>query len=186
MSTTIQFTLSQYDRMIQQGVFAEMRDRQLELIRGEVREMSPPGPTHEEVIDLLTRWSVLNLSPRGVRIRIQNSIGVAALDSAPQPDVAWVRERSYRDERPEPADVHLIIEVADSSLAFDRGEKLELYAEAGIPEYWVVNIPHWQVEVYREPRGRRYGDKAVFGLGQAVRPAAFPDLELSVSYLFGK
>ena len=94
MSTTIQFTLKQYNRMIQQGVFDEMRDQRLELIYGEIREMSPPGPTHEEVIDLLTRWSVLNVSKRDVRVRIQNSIGIPELDSAPQPDIAWVREKS--------------------------------------------------------------------------------------------
>ena len=186
MSTSIQFTLSQYDRMIQQGVFDEMRDQRLELIRGEIREMSPPGPAHEEVIDLLNHWSVLNVSSRNVRVRIQNSIGIPDLDSAPQPDIAWVREKSYRDERPHSADVLLVIEVSDSSLSYDLGEKLELYAEAGIVEYWVVNIPHWQVEVYRDPQGRRYQKKSVHDVGQAISPTAFDDLELPVSYLFGK
>jgi Uma2 family endonuclease len=186
MSTTVQFTLKQYDQMIRQGVFADLHDRRLELIRGEILEMTPPGPTHEEVVDLLNSWSVLNLSQRGVRVRIQNSIGLPRLDSAPQPDIAWVREQSYRDERPDVDDVFLVIEVADSSLRFDLREKLELYAEAGIPEYWVVNIPHWQVEVYRNPRDRRYQDESAFGLGKTIRPKAFADLELSVSYLFGK
>ena len=186
MSTTIQFTLKQYNRMIQQGVFDEMRDQRLELIYGEIREMSPPGPTHEEVIDLLTRWSVLNVSKRDVRVRIQNSIGIPDLDSAPQPDIAWVREKSYRDERPLSTDVLLVIEVSDSSLSYDLGEKLRLYAEAGIVEYWVVNIPHWQVEVYRDPQGPRYLVKSVHDPGHTIRPAAFDDQELPVSYLFEK
>jgi Uma2 family endonuclease len=120
-----------------------------------------------------------------VRIRIQNSIGLPELDSAPQPDVAWVKQKSYRDQRPEPGDVLLVIEVADSSLDYDRGEKLHLYAEAGIREYWVVNIPHFQVEVYRDPRGRKYRHKSVHGVDQEISPRAMENLKLPVASLFG-
>lgn len=88
MSTMARFSLAEYDRMIAQGGFDPARERRVELIHGEVREMTPPGPPHEEVIDLLTRWSALHTSPKKFRIRIQNSIGSPKLESAPQPDVA--------------------------------------------------------------------------------------------------
>ena len=85
MSTAIQFTLEQYDRMIQSGVLDDDHDRRVELVYGEIREMTPPGPTHEEVIDLLTDWSVRNTSRKQVRIRIQNSIGIPELDRRRSP-----------------------------------------------------------------------------------------------------
>jgi Uma2 family endonuclease len=171
--------------MIAKGVLDDVRDRRLELVHGEIQEMSPPGPTHEEVVDLLTDWSVRNTSPRQLRVRVQNSIGIAALDSVPQPDVTWVRQKTYRDQRPAPEDVLLLIEVSDTSLEYDRGEKRELYAEAGIPEYWIVNIPHFQIEVFRDPRGRKYRHQSVYGMGETFSPRAVRNLKLSVASLFG-
>jgi Uma2 family endonuclease len=184
MSTTIQFTLEQYDRMIESGVLEDVRDRRLELVYGEIREMTPPGPTHEEVVDLLTRWSTSNTSPERVRVRVQNSIGIPALDSAPQPDIGWVREQSYRDQRPGPEDVLLVIEVSDSSLGYDLGEKLQLYAEAGVKEYWVVDIPHFQVHCFHEPHGRTYRHKRSCGLDATLAPRALKSVKLPVATLF--
>lgn len=184
MSTLVRLTLAEYDRMIAQGVFDETRDRRIELICGELRETCPPGPAHEDVIDVLNRWSVLNTSPDEIRVRIQNSIGIPELDSAPQPDVAWVREKSYRRGRPLPKDVLLLIEVSDSTLADDRGEKAGLYASAGIRDYWIVNIPEQCVEVFRNPRRGRYHQATRYTAGQTVCPLRKPDVELSVSSLF--
>jgi Uma2 family endonuclease len=170
--------------MIQSGVFDDASERRLELIYGEIREMPPIGPPHAEVVDLLSRWSMSNTSPTAVRVRIQNPIGIPALASAPQPDVVWAREKSYRGRRPLPRDVLLLIEVSDTSLEYDLGEKLQLYAEAGIKEYWVVDIPHFQVAVFRDPKGRKYRQERVHNVGESVSPLAFKSLKLSVSDLF--
>jgi Uma2 family endonuclease len=136
------------------------------------------------VIDLLDEWSHDNAPRRRVRIRVQNSIGIPPLDSAPQPDLAWVRRKSYRLRRPQPRDVFLLIEVSDSTLDYDRGEKAGLYAQAGIAEYWVVNIPLRCIEVFRDPHGGTYRTLQSFSVGETVRPLAFPDPEFPVSLLF--
>jgi Uma2 family endonuclease len=188
MSTISRLKIGQYDRMISAGVFAPLADgrrHRIELIEGELREMSPIGPVHENLVDLLNEWS-MRIRPRGqVRVRIQNSVGIPELDTAPEPDVAWVNDRSYASGRPEPADILLIIEVADSSLEYDCGEKSEIYAAAGIADYWVVNIPDDCVHVYRQPDRGRYPTLITFSSGDEIHPLAFPEIALPVSLLFG-
>src|SRR5579871_6363252 len=131
MLVVTRFTIADYDRMIAEGKFEGGLNRpRIELIYGELRNMSPIGAPHEEIVDALMEWSVSNVSSRGVRVRIQNSVGIPAHDSAPQPDIAWVTKKSYRTARPDGSDVLLIIEVADSSLKYDLGEKAKLYAAA--------------------------------------------------------
>lgn len=184
MSTVLRMTVAEYDGMIEGGLFDALRDRRIELIYGELREMTPPGPSHEVTIDVLNEWSVQSVPLDQVWVRVQNSIGLPALHSAPQPDLAWVRRRSYRAKRPQAAHVLLLIEVSDSSLDYDRGEKAGLYAQAGIRDYWVVNLRDFCIEVFRDPQGDVYRERRVYGIGESVSPLAFPDLSLSVSYLF--
>jgi Uma2 family endonuclease len=145
--------------------------------------MSPPGPTHEEAVDKLTRWSTANTDESVVRVRVQNSIGLPELESAPQPDIAWVREQSYHKGRPQSDDVFLVIEVSDSSLNYDRGKKARLYAEAGIADYWVVNLRDSCIEVFREPQDGKFQSHEVFERGHVVRPLRFPKVKLQVSKL---
>jgi Uma2 family endonuclease len=183
MATTVQFTYDEFDRMVRQGVFEQDR-RRLELIRGEIREMTPPGPLHEDVIDRLTRWSIESVRA-AIRVRVQNSIGLPDLDTAPQPDVAWVREQDYRHGRPVGSDVLLVIEVADSSLPIDRGEKQDLYAHAGIQEYWIVNLPERRIEVYREPSSAGFRQTSFAEIGETLSPLADPQAILDVTKLLG-
>lgn len=164
MSTSIRFTVAEFDQMIERGIFADRPDQRLELIQGEIREMTPPNPPHEDTVDLLNYWSVDNAPRDEVRVRIQNSLGIPAFDSVPEPDVAWMRVRNYRQRRPQPRDVLLLIEVAESSLAFDRGEKAGLYAAAGIKDYWIMNLVDLCIEVYREPRRGKYRACEVYHL----------------------
>ena len=185
MSTIVRFTTHEFERMIEEGIFGDRNGDRLELILGEVREMTPPNPPHEDVVDLLAAWSYDNTSRKEVRVRVQNSVGIPEFDSVPIPDVAWVRERSYRRGRPEPSDVLLLIEVAATSLASDRGEKSQLYASAGIADYWIVNLQTSTFEVYREPEAGEYRERRTFVVGDTVSPLAFPDLKLSVGDLFG-
>ncbi|MGH7140351.1 MAG: Uma2 family endonuclease [Pirellulales bacterium] len=184
MSTIAQFSIEEYDRMIESGVFDGSQRRRIELIRGEIREMTPIGPSHEDAVDFLTRWSTSVTPADKIRVRVQNSIGLPPLASAPEPDLAWVTEKSYRHGRPKPRDVLLLIEVADSSLANDRGPKADLYAAARIKDYWVVNLPEQCVEVFREPARGHYRALATFTAGRSVRPLALPKAVLSVSALF--
>ena len=184
MSTALQITIAEYDRLTKRGFFEQLRNRRVELIRGEMRQMSPPGPRHEEVVDALSEWSHEQVDLTAVRIRVQSSVGLPELDSVPLPDVAWVRRRSYRKARPEGADVFLVIEVADSSRNYDRGAKAKLYAEAGIADYWVVNLRDSSIEVFRDPQDGLYQSHEVFDRGHTVRSLRFPKLKLSVTKLF--
>lgn len=182
MSTVLRLTAAEFDRMIEQGVFAE--DRRIELIEGELREMTPPGPTHEEVVDELNEWSLLSVPLDKVRVRVQNTVGIPELDSIPLPDITWVRRKSYRRSRPRVSDVLLLIEASDSTLAYDCGEKAILYARAGIKDYWVADIRHQTIEVFREPSPDGYDQRQSFDVTMSVRPLAFPELVLPVARLY--
>jgi Uma2 family endonuclease len=184
MSTIARLSIEQYDRMIEAGVFDEPNQRNIELIKGELREMNPIGSNHEEALDYLIVWSVKNLPEDKVRVRIQESIGLPGLESVPQPDVAWVIQKSYRRGRPTADNVLLIIEVSDSSLKYDRGEKAELYAAAGVADYWVVNVVDEVVEVMREPVGGKFSSVEVYGAGASVTPLRYPEITLLVDMLF--
>ena len=185
MSTTARLSLTEYDHMIECGVFEQDKQRRLEFIRGEIREMNPIGSLHEVVVDRLTEWSFENLPKGRAWVRVQNSIGLPSLESAPEPDLAWVARRDYSQGRPTADDVLLVVEVAESSLAYDCGEKAELYAAAGIADYWVVNLTERTVEVRREPANGRYRSLQTFVGDEEVRPLAEGQLALRPSTLFG-
>ena len=184
MSPIARLSLAQYDRMVETGVFDPREQRRLEFIRGEVRVMTPIGPWHEEVVDRLSEWSINGVPQDRVRVRIQNSIGLPELDSAPEPDVAWVARRDYSGGRPTAEDVLLIIEVADSSLDYDCGEKADLYAQAGIRDYWVVNIPDRTVEVRRDPGRSHYQSLTTYVGDDEIRPLALSEIALRPSILW--
>jgi Uma2 family endonuclease len=184
MSTAALFSLDDYDHMIACGAFAPPHDRRCELIRGEIRDMSPIGPEHGEMVDWLNEWSFAVMSRRSVRIRIQSSIGIPELGSAPEPDVVWAERKSYAQRRPEPQDVLLLIEVADSSLQYDLGEKADLYAEAGITDYWVVDIRDFRIHVHRQPTAEGFQSLETFAMGDTVHPLCKTDATLNVAELF--
>jgi Uma2 family endonuclease len=184
VSTIAHLTFAEYDRMVQCGVFDHGRRRRLEFIRGEIREMTPIGSRHEEVVDRLARWSFKSLPEHRGRVRVQNSIGLPELTSAPEPDVAWVAERVYWRGRPTAGDVLLVIEVAERSLEYDRGEKADLYAEARIADYWIVNISERSVEVRRDPQGGRYQSIETYRGDEEIRPLAMPECVLRPAMLW--
>ena len=144
-------TLAEYERMAEAGVFEP--DARIELIRGEIIDMTPPGPDHETSVTRLTLLFVEQCHRRAVVWPQGNGISIPQSESRPQPDITILKWRDdlYKWKRAGVEDVLLIVEVADSTLKFDRGTKLRLYAEAGIPEYWVVNLVDGVVEVYTGP-----------------------------------
>lgn len=173
------FTVEDYYRMAESGILRE--DDRVELIDGEIIEMPPIGPGHagtvEELGDLIR-----SRLPTTARVRTQNPVRLG-LRSEPEPDLAVVtrREGYYRQEHPTPADVLLLIEVADSSLEYDRQTKAPMYAHAGIPELWIINLMDRVIEVYREPSAAGYQQVQISRPGDLLAPLAFPDLRIAVN-----
>ena len=176
------FTRAEYHRMAEVGILKHS-DR-VELIRGEIVTMSPPGRRHSAFVDNLTQLLVLRLAGRAW-VRVQNPV---VLDeySEPQPDLALLRRREvpYKDADATGEDVLLLIEVADSSIRYDRTTKLRLYAEAGVPEYWIVDCTAESVDVYRSPDARGYAEVVVATGTGSVTPRAVPDLTLPLPEIF--
>lgn len=184
MSTLAHLTVAQYDRMIQAGVFDQRQRERLEFIRGEIREMNPIGSLHEVIVDRLMEWSIESRPKSEIWVRVQNSIGIPLLESAPEPDLAWVARRDYSGGRPTAEDVLLVIEVAETSLAYDTGEKAALYAAAGIADYWVVDVAGRVIEVRRDPVAGRYRSLKTHTGDDPLSPLAVADVVLHPSTLW--
>ena len=131
MSTELHLTAEEFDRMVECGAFDHL-NRKIELIRGELREMNPAGPLHDDLIMYLNNWSARSTSPELFMVTSQTGLDLVTLDSRPEPDLLWVRAARYHQRHPSASDVKLAIEVSDSSLQTDLREKATLYAEAGI------------------------------------------------------
>lgn len=160
-------------QMVSAGVLGE--DDRVELINGILIAMAPIGDDHVSATNSLNELLVLNLMRRAT-VSIQNPIRLDDV-SLPQPDVV-VHDRTAADERrmARPDEIYLIIEVSDTTLVYDRTVKLPLYAEAGIPEVWIVNLPEQQIEVYREAGPGGYKSMRRILRGETAAPEAFPDV----------
>jgi Uma2 family endonuclease len=184
MSTSVRITVDDYERMIAEGRFEPREEHHVELLEGEIVSMSPINPGHSNAVRELNEWSVLNAPLAEVQIQGQDPVGIPELDSVPQPDLVWIRRGKYRRKRPKSADVRLLVEVADTSLAQDRGRKARIYAEAGVPDYWIVNLRDECIEVHRDPLGDTYRSMTVFRSGEVIPLLAFPTIAFPVSVLF--
>jgi Uma2 family endonuclease len=177
------FTRDEYHRMGEVGILT--RSDRVELIQGEIIKMSPIGRRHYAFVNNLSRLLTIGLNDRAI-VAVQGPI-VLAGDTEPEPDLAIIRRRtpSYKDREAHSEDAFLLIEVAESSLAYDRSTKLRLYAAAGIPEYWVVDCVAESIEVHRTPQADGYRDVTrVAGPGVTVAPQAFPDVTLTLTEIF--
>jgi len=160
-------------------------EHRVELIEGEIVDMSPIGPEHCGDVDYLNGYCAALVPARAI-VRVQGAVYLDEF-SRPQPDIALLRPRAdfYRSALPRPKDVLLLIEVADSSLLHDRELKIPLYAKSGIRESWLVDLVNRELVVYRQPRAGVYAKVVHHQPGQHVSPLAFPDHQLSVADLFG-
>jgi Uma2 family endonuclease len=183
MSTAVRVTYEQFEEMIRRGEFDDADDR-FELLFGEISPMPQPNPPHDDLVEKLTRWSYGSMPDGPARIRSQSSLGMPELDSLALPDVFWMRDRDYSRDHPRPEDIYLVIEVSDTTLSRDRNLKAGLYAQAGIVDYWIVNVAARTLEVRRDPEGDHYRTVEVRRAGDEARPLAFPDVVLPVSRLF--
>jgi Uma2 family endonuclease len=175
------FTIDEYMRMGEVGILGE--DERVELIRGEILTMSPIGPRHAAFVDRFTRLLVTALGERAW-VRVQGPVRLFS-DTMPEPDLAILRPRDYRETHPTPEDVRLVIEVAETSLAYDRVRKAALYAEAGIPEYWVADAGGEAIEVHHDPDGQHYRKSTRLTGRASVSPLAFPDIAVRLPDIFG-
>lgn len=175
-------TADEYERMGEAGIFPP--DARLELIEGEIYKMSPIGSPHAACVDFLNK--LLNRLFDALIVRTQSSIRLSDF-SEPQPDISLLRWRDdfYRRSHPRPADVLLVIEVADTTLATDREVKVPLYAAAGIPETWIVNLPEERIEVYAEPAAGSYQFVRHYQRGEDAQSHTVPGLIVSVAEVLG-
>lgn len=161
------------------------QDARLELIEGEIIEMSPIGNAHAACVKFLNRL-LSHLFGGTFIVGVQDPVRLSDF-SEPQPDITLLRWRDdfYREKQPTPADVLLVIEVADTTVVKDRTIKIPLYARSGVPEAWLVNIPEELVEIYSDPSGDLYQRVEVFGRGAEARSHTVEGLAVSVSELLG-
>jgi Uma2 family endonuclease len=178
------FNVTEYYRMTEAGILSES-DR-VELLDGEVIEMSPIGSRHAACVDRLTQVFCLLLGQHFI-VRVQNPIRLDEY-SEPQPDLCLLQPRAdfYAQAHPTPADVLLVIEVADSSAGFDREVKLPLYAQASVPEVWLINLSADTVEIYVLPSGGKYQKSRDLKRGEVVNSETIPQLSLAANDLLGE
>ena len=181
--TRHRFTWDDYHAMVAAGALKD--DDRVELIEGEIVDMTPIGSRHGAAVDLLNRWLVMGCGTRAI-VRVQGPVRVGA-HSEPQPDLLALvpRDDFYRDKSPTADDVLLLIEVADSSLQYDQTVKLPLYARAGVREVWLVDLVRNEVQVHREPTPSGFGFVERRGRGSLVEPIALSGLSLQVDELLG-
>jgi Uma2 family endonuclease len=176
-------TVAEYHRMGDVGILTE--DDRVELIEGELIAPFPISSLHAGTVNALSRMLVLAIVDRAI-VAVQNPVQLDDL-SEPQPDFSVLRPRDdfYRRATPRPADVLLIIEVADSSLNYDRNVKRSLYARHGIPEFWIVNLAAGKIEVCRSPEGEQYVSVSLAGREALLEPQLLPGVTIPVAVLLG-
>jgi len=168
---------TEYDKLVALGAFAEER---IELLDGVLVPMSPIGPRHASAVDLLTLLLIRALGDRA-RIRVQNPFAAGDF-SEPEPDLLVAPLADYVTDHP--AEAYLVIEVAESSAAQDRGRKLRIYAERGVPEYWIVDVVTKRVEVHRDPARGTFRSTRVLEQHESIELLRFPDVCVRLSDVF--
>ena len=172
LATIHRFTVQEYRQMAEAGVFAE--DERIELVEGEIVEMSPIGPRHIEAVIALNALLLPQLVDR-YDVSVQMPVGTDP-SGEPQPDLTLLRKARTRGRIPAASDAALVVEVSDTSLRYDREVKGPLYARAGVPELWIVNLVDDIVEVSTEPGPEGYGATIRFSRGQRVDSPTLPNV----------
>src|SRR6476660_7427974 len=181
--TRKRFTVEEYHRMSDIGIFPE--DKRFELIRGEILEMPTARPPHSGRVNRLTHLFTSRLG-ESVIVSVRNPSSIDDY-SEPVPDISLLKPRTdfYTESHPMPEDILLVIEISQATLRFDTRIKAPLYAEAGIPEYWILNIPQNVLEVRRELAKGRYARHEIRRHGQTVSLFSLPDVSFWVDEILG-
>jgi Uma2 family endonuclease len=176
------WTQEEYHRMIEAGILNP--DERVELLEGQIILMSAKNPPHAATNlcagDYLRNWLVGK-----ALIRIQDPVNLN-IYSEPEPDIAVVQidPQFYVQRHPTATEIFLIVEVADTTLERDRMIKASVYAQAGIPDYWILNVNTQQVHVFRNIVAATYQTETIFNLEETISPLAFPELEIRIDQLF--
>jgi Uma2 family endonuclease len=179
--STYRFTVDEYHRLGEAGILGE--DDRVELLNGDLITMAPIGGEHRTLVDTLTSLFASRIGDNRYRVGIQNPISLDP-NSEPQPDVVLYTP-SVRGRHPQPGEIFLLVEVADSSLAYDLGPKLDAYARGGIREVWVIDAVRRRMLIYRDPAQGRYQSAQEAKGNEVLAVEAFPDITFSVSAILG-
>ena len=175
------FTVDEFARMGEAGIFTE--DERVELLDGAIYEMTPIGPPHAWIVDRLNELLMSRVAGE-VHVRIRNPVRLGP-HTEPQPDLTVARRSgSYASRHPESGDILLVVEVADSSLRYDRTQKVPRYGKAGIPETWLVDIEAGEVTINTEPGPEGYAKQQTLSRGSRLTATRVPNLALSVDDIF--
>ena len=172
--TPMTWSVERYHQMIEAGVLA---DRRVELLEGNIVEMPPVEPIHEDTGDELAAYLRSELSDRA---KVREGKAITLLTSEPIPDIAVVENIRYRSAHPLPHNIFLVIEIAKSRPVRDIETKQKIYAKARIQDYWVVDLRQGHLRVFREPEGNQYRVNTVWAQ-DTISPLAFPELALKLS-----
>lgn len=187
MQTTAQevtrrhFSVRDYHLMAEAGILH--KDDRVELIEGEIVEMAAIGARHFACVNNLNRVLMRAVSDKAI-VSVQNPVRLDERNE-PQPDLAVIRTRDYRESLPTPEDVLLLIEVSDTTLSYDRNIKLPLYARSGIAEVWIVDLTGETVERHTEPSGDGYRHTERSRRGEELASATLPEIVVRVGDLLG-
>jgi Uma2 family endonuclease len=178
MTTLAKWSIDDYHRMIESGV---LNNRSVELLAGEIIEMSPEGPLHRFTNDTVAEY--LRELLRG-QAKVFEAHPITLNNSEPEPDIAVVRlpNSNYLTHHPYPEDIYWIIEISNTTLEEDLGRKKIIYAHAGINEYWVINLKTTEIIIFRKPSGDDYKTKFTVNKG-SITPTAFPNIQIEIDTL---
>ena len=177
-----QLTVHDFHAMVDAGILKE--DAQVELIDGRIIDKMPLGPEHIRIVNVLTRLCVMKAADVA-EVSIQNSVRLGLYDE-PEPDVVILRAGRDLTKVPHAEDVLLLIEVADSTVTYDRNVKLPKYAGVGIPEVWIVNIPKGQLECYRNPVHGAYKTARIHSASEKISVQLIPEMgDIDIVTLLG-
>ena len=178
----LRFSVDEYYQMIELGLLKDYE--KAEIIEGELIQKMPIGDRHAFIVDVLTELLIKSV-PDKVRVRVQNPVRLSDYNE-PEPDIALADLTKFDGKRhPRPEETLLIVEVSDSTLKYDRDTKLALYAEAEIPEVWIINLPNNIIEVHQKPSIGIYQLAQIYKSGEIVKSAILPNLEIEVDKILG-
>ena len=181
MSTSIKWSIDDYHLMIKSGV---LNNRSVELIEGEIIEVSPESPLHRFTNDSIAEY----LREQLARVaKVFESHPITLNNSEPEPDIAIVRlpNTNYLTRHPYAEDIYWLIEISNTTLEDDLNRKKRIYASAGINEYWIIDLKNTELIVFREPSGNNYKTKVTYNSG-AIAPISFPNIQLNVERMLTK
>ena len=173
------FTVDEYERMAEAGILTG--DERVELVEGEIVRMAAKGSRHSACVSRITDL-FYRYARQSAIVRVQDPVRISS-QSELEPDVALLRLKDdfYASEHPQASDIYLLVEVSDTTLSYDRGVKLALYAKAGIREVWIVSLPEETIEVYAHPEGDNYRETRAARRGDMIEVQSVPGLALAVS-----